>query len=167
MDKIKSLSELIKISARLRQNGKTVGLVTGCFDVFYVGHARFLSSAKKHVNVLMVGLEGDESIKLTKGSGRPIFSFKERAELISQVESVDYVFKIPGKARFDSAAADLVHKSLLCKLKPAALIVCQSADKYWRNKKIKAKEAGVGFLPIRVKESSSSTRIIKKLEKEA
>tara|TARA_R110000765_G_scaffold181690_1_gene287619 strand:- start:67 stop:561 length:495 start_codon:yes stop_codon:yes gene_type:complete len=67
----------------------------GCFDLFHVGHATLLSAMKNACSLnskLIVGVNGDKSVKSLKGEGRPIISAKQRAYIVACHESVDYVF---------------------------------------------------------------------------
>tara|TARA_R110002020_G_scaffold416340_1_gene625663 strand:- start:81 stop:581 length:501 start_codon:yes stop_codon:yes gene_type:complete len=67
----------------------------GCFDLFHAGHAGLLSAMKNACSLnsrLVVGINGDSSVKSLKGEGRPITSAKQRAYMVACHESVDYVF---------------------------------------------------------------------------
>lgn len=55
---------------------------SGCFDLFHIGHKRFLQAAKQAGDMLLVGIESDATIRLNKGCHRPIFLQRERAELV-------------------------------------------------------------------------------------
>lgn len=70
---------------------KKVVFTNGCFDLMHAGHATYLEVAKTKGDVLVVGLNDDESIRRLKGPGRPIQSLKERAKLLASLESVDIV----------------------------------------------------------------------------
>jgi rfaE bifunctional protein nucleotidyltransferase chain/domain len=74
-----------------RANGKTIAFANGCFDVLHVGHIRYLQDAAKVADVLVVGVNGDESVRQLKGEGRPVMPESERAELISAIRGVSYV----------------------------------------------------------------------------
>ena len=63
----------------------------GCFDILHVGHVRYLAEAKKQGDILVVGLNSDSSVRDLKGPERPLQSEDERAEILSQLKSVDYV----------------------------------------------------------------------------
>ncbi len=76
---------------RVRRDGKTVAFANGCFDVLHVGHIRYLQDAAKQADVLIVGVNGDESVRTLKGQGRPVMNERERAELISAIRGVSYV----------------------------------------------------------------------------
>lgn len=91
MSKIKTIADLKKIVTNLRREGKKVVLTNGCFDILHIGHVRYLKNAKKIGNILVVGVNGDESTRIIKGQGRPIIPEQERAEILSALECVDYV----------------------------------------------------------------------------
>jgi len=77
--------------ARDRSAGKSIAFANGCFDVLHVGHLRYLQDAARQADVLVVGINGDESVGELKGPGRPVMSETERAELISAIRGVSYV----------------------------------------------------------------------------
>ena len=87
---------------------KKIILVSGCFDVIHAGHVRFLLEAKNKADLLVVGILADTFVKKRKGTKRPVFSAKERVELLSHLTMVDYLFV------FDSNEVE----ELLTKLKP-------------------------------------------------
>jgi rfaE bifunctional protein nucleotidyltransferase chain/domain len=89
--KIKDLPELREIVARDRNDGKTVVFANGCFDLIHVGHIRYLEAARALGDLLVLGLNGDESVRLLKGPGRPTMNQEERAEILAAMECVDYV----------------------------------------------------------------------------
>jgi len=78
------------IIKNLRKNKKVV-FTNGCFDIIHIGHARYLKEAKDCGDILVVGLNSDESVKRLKGNSRPIISENDRAEMLSHLESVDFV----------------------------------------------------------------------------
>ncbi|MEA2235311.1 MAG: D-glycero-beta-D-manno-heptose 1-phosphate adenylyltransferase [Thermoanaerobaculia bacterium] len=83
--------ELAEALAKERAAGKSVAFANGCFDVLHVGHIRYLQDAASEADVLVVGVNGDESVRELKGAGRPVMSEAERAELISAIRGVSYV----------------------------------------------------------------------------
>ena len=78
---------------RLRREGELGRLVlaNGCFDVLHVGHLRYLESARRFGDRLVVALNADEGVRLLKGEGRPYVPLAERAEIVSSLRCVDYV----------------------------------------------------------------------------
>jgi rfaE bifunctional protein nucleotidyltransferase chain/domain len=83
--------ELAAALQRERDAGKTIAFANGCFDVLHVGHIRYLQDAARTADVLVVGVNGDESVRLLKGEGRPVMPESERAELIAALRGVGYV----------------------------------------------------------------------------
>ena len=75
----------------LKNNGKKIVFANGCFDVLHVGHIRYLKSAKKFGDILLVAINSDESVHKLKGEGRPMQNENERAEIIAALECVDFV----------------------------------------------------------------------------
>jgi rfaE bifunctional protein nucleotidyltransferase chain/domain len=91
LDKAKPLSELRRTIAAEKAKGKTIVLANGCFDLFHVGHIRYLRAAQAKGDVLVVALNSDSSARKLKGKGRPILPQKERAEILAAFSFVDYV----------------------------------------------------------------------------
>ncbi len=93
--KIVDFEELKKIIDDAKRKGKKIAWTNGCFDILHTGHVDYLKKAKKQGDVLVVGIDSDDSVKRLKGSGRPINSESERAEIISALEFVDYIIIFP------------------------------------------------------------------------
>jgi rfaE bifunctional protein nucleotidyltransferase chain/domain len=74
-----------------RSKGKKIVLANGCFDLFHVGHIRYLQGAKALGEVLVVGINSDEQVRKLKGSNRPYMPENERAEIVAAIGCVDYV----------------------------------------------------------------------------
>ena len=82
-NKIKNLREELK--------NKKIVFTNGCFDILHVGHVRYLRTAKNFGDVLIVGLNTDESVRKLKGASRPINNQDDRAEVLLGLKAVDYV----------------------------------------------------------------------------
>ena len=93
--KILSLEQLAAKSGQLRSTGKRVVATNGCFDILHVGHVRYLAAARKLGDLLVVGLNGDSSVRQLKGEGRPIMPEHERAEIVAALAGVDAVVIFP------------------------------------------------------------------------
>ncbi len=85
------LKDLPAIRARARRQGKTVALANGIFDLFHVGHLRYLQGAKDLADVLVVAVNSDASTRRNKGPGRPVVPEAERAEIVAALACVDHV----------------------------------------------------------------------------
>jgi len=84
-------SELITAVDKERRRGRSIAFANGCFDLLHVGHIRYLQDAARQADVLIVGVNGDDSVCKLKGPGRPVMAEQERAELISAIRGVSYV----------------------------------------------------------------------------
>ena len=82
--------ELKKKIEPLRSNKKIV-FTNGCFDLLHVGHVRYLNEAKTHGDILVVGINSDASVQKLKGPNRPVQNQNDRAEILSNLKSVDFV----------------------------------------------------------------------------
>ncbi len=89
--RILSREDLLLTLTRARANGATVVLANGCFDLFHVGHVRYLEGAKAIGGILVVGINSDRQTKELKGEGRPFIPENERAEIVSAMRCVDLV----------------------------------------------------------------------------
>lgn len=90
--KIKNRDELIQICQKLRTHRKKIGFTSGAFDLLHAGHVDFLEKAKALCDVLVVGINSDDSVRRYKGSDRPKINEKHRMKIIAGLEAVDYVF---------------------------------------------------------------------------
>lgn len=90
MGKILNRDELKQTIDKLRADGKKIVFTNGCFDIIHVGHIRYLKEAKALGDVLIVGLNSDNSVSLIKPN-RPINPQNHRAEVLSSLAIVDYV----------------------------------------------------------------------------
>ena len=74
-----------------REGNKKIVFTNGCFDILHVGHIKYLEEAKKYGDVLVIGLNSDESVKKLKGKDRPINSQQDRLKVLFNLKSVDCV----------------------------------------------------------------------------
>lgn len=79
------------LCARLRRQGKRIVFTNGCFDILHAGHAQYLRRAASLGDVLVVGLNGDASVRRLKGKGRPVQKAADRAYLLASLSCVSYV----------------------------------------------------------------------------
>lgn len=86
-----SLPELKKIRSKLKAEGKKVVFTNGVFDLIHAGHVDYLFKAKKLGDILIAGLNSDDSVRRIKGDKRPILKQEERAFVLSNLKPVDYV----------------------------------------------------------------------------
>lgn len=87
-----------RLTARVaieRRASKKIVLANGCFDLFHVGHVRYLAAARALGDCLIVGINSDEQARRLKGEDRPFVPEQERAETISALRFVDFVTIFP------------------------------------------------------------------------
>jgi rfaE bifunctional protein nucleotidyltransferase chain/domain len=154
--KIKDWPGLLAERESWRRNGRIVVWTNGCFDLLHVGHVRSLQAAHVLGDVLVVGLNSDDSVRKLKGNGRPILPADERAELLAALTCVDRIVV------FD----ELTPEAALARLQPD--IHCKGADYAPPNGKpisesevVRSYGGRVEFLPLLPANSTSD--IVRKI----
>ena len=138
------------------QNGKKkllVGFTNGCFDILHAGHVTYLAKAKEQVDLLIVALNSDSSVRKIKGPDRPIIGEADRALVLCALESVGSVIL------FDETTPI----NLIKLIKPDVLF---KGNDYTIKNVVGAKEIkqwGGKVILVPVVEGRSTTKIIKKL----
>jgi rfaE bifunctional protein nucleotidyltransferase chain/domain len=107
---------LLGVRERCRREGKTVVWTNGCFDLLHPGHVRNLQAARALGDLLVIGLNSDESVRALKGPTRPILPEVERAEMLAALACVDHVVIF----------AEATPEAALLRLKPD--IHCKGAE---------------------------------------
>ena len=150
---LKTLEELLSILQEERKKGKKIVFTNGCFDIIHAGHVDYLERAKKLGDILVVGLNSDDSVKRIKGEKRPINPQEQRAKVLSSLKPVDYV------VIFEEDTPE----KLIRAIKPDVLV--KGGD--WPIEKIVGKEFvesyGGKVLTIPFTYNVSTTEIIKKI----
>jgi D-beta-D-heptose 7-phosphate kinase/D-beta-D-heptose 1-phosphate adenosyltransferase len=83
--------DLAKILKELSENGKKIVFTNGCFDILHAGHVKYLEQSKQLGDVLVIGLNSDDSVRRLKGDSRPVNSQTDRATVLSALRAVDFV----------------------------------------------------------------------------
>jgi rfaE bifunctional protein nucleotidyltransferase chain/domain len=91
-EKVKTREQLAALREQYQNEGKTVGYTSGVFDILHPGHVQYLQDAKSLVDVLLVGVNSDASVKANKGDSRPICSEGDRARVVAALASVSHAF---------------------------------------------------------------------------
>jgi len=150
-----TLSEAVALVNRWRADHKTVVFTNGVFDLLHPGHLRYLQHARRLGDALIVGVNSDESVRLNKGSGRPINPEAERAEVLAALACVDAV------ALFDE---DTPH-AIISALQPDVLV--KGAD--WAEDAIVGRDVvearGGNVVRVEVEQGYSTTAILEKIRK--
>jgi cytidyltransferase-like protein len=132
-------------------------LVGGCFDLLHIGHLRFLKAAKKQGDILIIALESDDFIRITK-KREPFHNQSERAEILSALEIVNMIILLP---LFNSND----YQKLVDIIKPDVIAITKN-DPQIKNKQKQAREIGaiVKIVTPHINNITSS-RLVKKLAK--
>lgn len=144
-----SLSKLLKFLTEARKTKKKVVFTNGCFDILHSGHIALLEKAKALGDILIVGLNADSSVKKLKGKTRPINKEKNRAIILSAIETIDKVIIFK---------EDTPHE-ILKSIKPDILV--KGAD--YKHSKIVGTEFAKKTVRIKLVKGQSTSGIIKKL----
>jgi len=88
---VPDFSDLERYVKIFREYGCSIVLTQGVYDMFHVGHARYLADARSYGDVLVVGVDSDELTRSMKGLNRPFDSFEERIELLSHLMAVTII----------------------------------------------------------------------------
>lgn len=147
---IKNLEEITLLSKELKKRGKKVVFTNGCFDILHVGHVKYLEEAKSYGDVLIVGLNTDESVRRLKGSSRPVNTEDDRAYILAALEAVDYVVKF-----FDDTPYELINA-----IKPHILI--KGGD--YEGKEVVGQDIADELRLVKFVEGRSTTKTIEKIK---
>ena len=90
-ENVVSLVKFTKILDYLRKSKKKIIFTNGCFDILHLGHVKYLEKAKKLGDVLIVGVNSDDSVSRLKGKNRPVNRINDRCCVLASLKSVDYV----------------------------------------------------------------------------
>lgn len=142
-------------SFRKDHERQKIVFTNGCFDILHVGHIRYLQKAAKLGDVLIIGLNSDESVKQLKGAGRPINNENERAEMLGALGFVDYI------AIFDEDKP----LNLINKIQPDVLVKGgdYTPDEVVGKKEVEKRGGKLVLIPF--VEGKSTTNIIEKIKK--
>lgn len=129
---IPDFDELKEVVERLKDEGKTIILISGVYDLIHIGHARFLEMGKQNGDVLIVGVDSDELTKIRKGPDRPLVPQEERIEMLSHLRHVDIITLYnPEQDNFECIEKIKPHKIVISEttkdIKPAML---EQIEKY-------------------------------------
>ncbi|MEK9200974.1 MAG: adenylyltransferase/cytidyltransferase family protein [Patescibacteria group bacterium] len=162
--KVLTLSSLSKRLEREQYKNKKIGVITGCFDIVHLGHIDLFRFAKKHVDILVVGLETDQTLRDSKGINRPVHTQKDRCEFISEISSTDYIFPIKHTISYGVNLEEmhLKYLDIYKKTKATHIITNTVTDKYWRGKKERAKRLGIKLLKQTKARTISTSAILEK-----
>ena len=146
--KFKTKQEMVHL-LQTKKNQKIV-FTNGCFDILHVGHVKYLEVAKSFGDMLIVGLNADDSIKRLKGESRPINPLEDRAYILASLESVSYVVPFEEDTPFD----------LISAIKPDILV--KGAD--YEGKVVVGSDIAKEVRLVQFVEGKSTTKIIERAQ---
>lgn len=159
-NKIITSEQAIRLSEELREKHKRIVLCGGCFDILHIGHAIFLSHAKKQGDALFILLESDLAIRKLKGKNRPINSQDDRAMLLALLSITDGIILLNG------VLYDEDYDKLISALKPA-IIATTKADPQRAHKVRQADSVGANVIDVTEQiKTNSTTKIAELLQSE-
>ena len=153
--KIVSTNEAFFLLKKLSST-KKIGFTNGCFDLIHSGHISYLKKSKKYCDILILAINGDESVKKLKGKSRPSLSLDERIKILSSLEFIDLIIT------FDEPTP----LKLIRKLKPDILF---KGKDYKIEDVVGSKEIlkwGGKTILINYEKNKSTTDIIKRIRNE-
>jgi rfaE bifunctional protein nucleotidyltransferase chain/domain len=152
--KIIHREDAVKTRQAYAAAGKRVGFTSGVFDILHPGHVEYLRAARELVDVLMVGVNSDMSVRANKGPARPINSERERSQVLAGLSSVDYVFVFD--ERNNNTNVELLRPDVYIK-------AGDYSEAQLSSKKIVESYGGsIALVPFR--EGSSTTGVIEKIK---
>lgn len=151
MNKMIDINKAIEVSSKLRKQKKKIVVAGGVFDILHLGHIKFLENARKRGDLLFLILESDEAVKKFKGKNRPINRQKDRAQVLSALNTVDYIINLPGIFKNEE------YDKLMADLKPA-ILATTLADPNKSHKIRQAQKIGAKVIEVinRIPNKSSS-----------
>ena len=84
-----------------KKNSKKIVFTNGVFDILHVGHTRYLSEASTLGDILVIGINSDDSVRKLKGPSRPINQLEDRGFILSELKVVDYVISFEEQTPFN------------------------------------------------------------------
>jgi rfaE bifunctional protein nucleotidyltransferase chain/domain len=156
-EKLITRSSLVSALATHRAQGRRIVFTNGCFDLMHIGHTRYLQAARNLGNVLVVGVNTDQSVRsLNKAPNRPIVPEQQRAEVLASLACVDYVmlFAEPDPGR------------LIAEIGPDVLVKGGdwTPDKIVGRDTVEARGGAVKTIPL--VPGVSTTAIVEKIKKD-
>ncbi len=154
MSKLINLAKAKEIRVKAKEKGEIIVFTNGCFDILHRGHIQYLRQAKELGDILVIGLNTDNSIHNFKSKSRPIFNQDDRAEVLSALTFVDYI------VLFD----ELTPQNLIEKIEPDILV---KGGDYKMNEIVgreTVRKCGGNVIILPLLQGYSTTEIINKIK---
>lgn len=153
-----------RIIREQKNQDKSVALISGCFDLFHPGHLSLFRFAQKQADLVVVALEQDATIKNSKGDCRPLMNLDERADMLTDIASIDLITEIPEEYSFSDPDADQIQEDFNRALGIDVLVTTASEDLYQKEKQRRAKRLGIKFRPHTLAHHLSTSKIIERIQ---
>jgi len=150
--KIIPFEEIEKLTDNLKKEHKKIVFTNGCFDILHIGHVKYLQKAKTLGDILIVGVNSNESVSRLKGPKRPVNDEYDRAYLLASLEVVDYVVIFGEDTPYE----------LIKKIKPDILV----KGKDYEGKEVVGSDIAKEVKLIEFVNGKSTTNIINKIKME-
>ncbi len=146
--RVNSLTLAAKEIAKYKKSGKTVGLLTGNFDVLHIGHTRLFKFAKSNVDILAVGVDSEEISHFYRNRiDWPFNPLSNRLEVLESIKDIDLLFPIDYKGSFGSDfELEEFQTRALMKLKPTHIITNPIADLFYIQRKRRCEDLKIKLL---------------------
>jgi D-beta-D-heptose 7-phosphate kinase/D-beta-D-heptose 1-phosphate adenosyltransferase len=148
---IKTWDEISFIVRELKNKDKKIIFTNGCFDILHIGHVKYLEKTKGFGDILILGLNSDESVRRLKGENRPINSQIDRAYILASLEVIDYVVIFE-----DDTPLDLIRL-----IQPDVLV--KGGD--YEGKEIAGQEIAKEVRIVKFIDDKSTTKTIERIQK--
>lgn len=140
----------LELIADLKKDGKKIVFTNGCFDILHFGHISYLRKAKSFGDILVVGLNSNDSVRRLKGDLRPINDESDRAQILRELECVDFVIIFDEDTPID----------LIKKIRPDILV--KGAD--YKGKEVVGSEIVKDVRLVEFAQGRSTSKIIEKIQ---
>jgi D-beta-D-heptose 7-phosphate kinase / D-beta-D-heptose 1-phosphate adenosyltransferase len=148
---IKTWDEISSIVRELKNKDRKIIFTNGCFDILHIGHVKYLEKTKSFGDILILGLNSDESVRRLKGINRPINSQDERAYILASLEVIDYVVIFDDDTPID----------LIALIQPDILV--KGSD--YEGKEVIGQDIAKELKLVNLVNGKSTTKIIERIKK--
>ena len=148
---IKTWAEIYHLVNKLKKKDKRIIFTNGCFDILHLGHIKYLEKSKDFGDILIIGLNSDDSVRRLKGNNRPINGQVDRAYILASLEVVDFVVIFDQDTPYD----------LIKLIKPDLLV--KGGD--YKGKEVVGQDIVKELKLINFIDDKSTSKIIKRIQK--
>ena len=148
---IKTWDEISSIINELKNKDRKIIFTNGCFDILHIGHIKYLEKAKSFGDILILGLNSDDSIRRLKGMNRPINTQNDRAYILASLEVIDYLVIFDEDTPFE----------LINLIKPDVLV--KGGD--YEDKEVIGQDIAKELKLVKFIDGKSTTKTIERIQK--